>query len=281
LHLRLTIAPEQGQSAANGEPIARDDEGTVGLYGSMDGGTGEIRVPGLVVFRFRAGSRTVIAYPEPDADRAAVRHSFYATALPLIEQASRGRQAFHASGVLVRGEVVAFCGVSGAGKSTLAHGMVARGHRRWGEDAIAFQLASGRVEAVALPLTVGLREESRAWFAARGTPVAPADDVYVAVEGTAPFAAVFVLSPGKSEPPRAERLPPPDAMVALLPNTYRFRPQPSDRERETMQAYLALVSAVPVLRFTYRHDLRGLPRALEVIEGAVASLGRATDETHG
>jgi hypothetical protein len=68
-----------------------------------------------------------------------------------------------------------------------------------------------------------------------------------------------------------ERLAPPDAIVALLPNAYRFRPATAERERQMVASYLELVAHVPVLRLRYAKDWARFDRLLDTIHDAVLS----------
>jgi len=63
-----------------------------------------------------------------------------------------------------------------------------------------------------------------------------------------------------------ERLAPATAFREILPHAYSFSLADGDRKRRMMQAYLQLVSAVPVYRVRFRTGLEHLDAITEALE---------------
>jgi hypothetical protein len=84
---------------------------------------------------------------------------------------------------------------------------------------------------------------------------------------------LFVLSPSP-DIEDFERLSAAGALVAVLPNGYRFRPLDNQREQRMVGTYLDLVARVPVFRLAYERSLDRLERLVDRIEETVESLPR-------
>jgi hypothetical protein len=253
--------------------LAYDRDGAPCAYGSRRAGELWLEVPNVATFHLRAGDAVVNAAPEESVDAEAVLDAYYGAALPLVVQATRGLEVLHASAVRVpsRGYVAAFCGSSESGKSTVAYGLAARGHGHWGDDAVAFRIDGVHsVTAVGLPFTVKLREGSAAYFG-RASDVSEVNEDFE--WQSTRLGAVFLLEPSddSAEPVVVERLSSSDALHALLPNAYRFRPQTDERRRQTMQSYLELVASVPIFRAGFSRGLDRLPEVLDELEERISA----------
>jgi hypothetical protein len=255
--------------------LAYDRDGLVSAFGWRDEGVW-VEVPDAAAFHLPSGGAVLHAFPAESADREAVLDAYYGAALPLVVQATRGLEVLHASAVLLgaKDRVAAFCGTSESGKSTVAYGLAARGHAHWGDDALAFRTdPTHGATAVGLPFTVNLRKNSAEVF--RVSP----DRAKVVEESqwkSAPLGAVFLLQPADAEqseePVFIDRLSSADALHALLPNAYRFRPQTDERRRETMRSYLELVASVPIFGVRFPRGLARLPELLDELEQRVLAL---------
>ncbi len=256
--------------------LAYDSAGLPSAFGWRHDDGLWVEVPDVATFQLPNGGAVLTAFPAESADSEAVQDAYYGAALPLVVQATRGLEVLHASAVLVaaKDRVAAFCGISQSGKSTVAYGLAARGHVHWGDDALAFRVDPARgATAVGLPFTVKLRKSSAELFG-----VSP-DRVAVVEESqwkSAPLAAVFLLEPGDAEQSGErvpiERLNSGDALHALLPNAYRFRPQTDERRRETMRSYLELVASVPIFRACFPRGLARLRGLLDELEQRMLAL---------
>jgi hypothetical protein len=265
---------EESRSTGVGHVLAYDRDGAPCAYGSRRADELWLEVPNVATFHLRPGEAVVNAAPEESVDAEAVLDAYYGAALPLVVQATRGLEVLHASAVCVpsRGDVAAFCGSSESGKSTVAYGLAARGHGHWGDDAVAFRIDGVRsVTAVGLPFTVKLREGSAAYF---GT----SSDVSEVNEDfewqSARLGAVFLLQPVErsGDAVVVERFSSSDALHALLPNAYRFRPQTDERRRQTMRSYLELVASIPVFRARFPRGLDRLEELLDELEERLSAL---------
>jgi hypothetical protein len=231
--------------------LITDGAGVAGAYGGRDAdGAPVVHVPGVGAYRHRGARVEVVA----EADTGDVEASFHSTALPLLLQAVSSREVFHASAVQEARGVVAFCGASEAGKTTIGIALARRGRTLWADDAVVFEADGRTVHTVSLPFQLSCE----------GPPA-----VAQAVPGDeAAICAVVVVEPG-AESVSIDRLEPPDAMVALLPNVYRFRPATVERERQMVASYLELVAHVPVLRLRYAKDVSRFDELLDAIHDAV------------
>jgi hypothetical protein len=257
--------------------LAYDSAGLPSAFGLRHDDGLWVEVPDVATFHLPNGGAVLNAFPAESADSEAVKDAYYGAALPLVVQAARGLEVLHASAVLVaaKARVAAFCGISESGKSTVAYGLAGRGHLHWSDDALAFRVDPARgATAVGLPFTVNLRKSSAELFGA-------APDRAEVMEGSqwksAPLGAVFLLEPGDGEQSRErvliERLSSGDALHALLPNAYRFRPQTDERRRETMRSYLELVASVPIFGVRYSRGLDRLSHLLDQLEERLSTLG--------
>ena len=144
---------------------------------------------------------------------------------------------------------------SGTGKSTLAYALSRRpGVALWADDAVAFDVSSTEVAALPLPFSLRLRPASARYFGREDRPV-----VTGAVhDARAKVATVFVLE--RSAEPDSEvevhRLTDVHAFTAVLEHAYCFSLE-GDHKRDTSEAYLSLVTRVPVysVRFPGGTDL--------------------------
>ncbi len=127
--------------------VWRDEQGHVFARAFAQGARRWIDWPGLGIFAFAAGSHRVQVWPAA-TDRDLVAGAFARRLQPIILQAL-GRQAIHASAVLGRGGVLAFCGVGHSGKSTLAFAMARIGFRQVADDALVLERLESTVSVTA------------------------------------------------------------------------------------------------------------------------------------
>jgi hypothetical protein len=251
-------------------------DGAAYAYGSRRDGELWVELPEVATFHLAPGAQTLTAAPAESGDLEEVLDAYYGAALPLVVQAARGLEVLHASAVRLphSGQVAAFCGISGSGKSTIAFGLASRGYGHWADDSVAFRADTGEpVTAVGLPFLVKLREPSATHFAS-------APDVAEVVEDFAwrssPIRKVLLLQARggdrSGEGVIVERLTSSDALQALLPNAYRFRPQTDERRRQTMQSYLELVASVAIFCARFPRGPDRLPDVLDELERRIAAL---------
>jgi hypothetical protein len=222
-------------------------------------------VPGVGSFGFGL-SGEVRAVPDPGAERACVEDTFRRTITPMALQAS-GREALHASAVLMPEGVVALCAVSETGKSTLAFALGQRGFPLWADDAVVLEMAGSGAVAQPLDFCIKLRPASSAYFG-------PGDAPAAASPRPEPLAAIIVLA--RSDAPESaavdvQRLPAHRAFTAVLTHAYCFTLDDAAARRRMLEHYMALTAAVPVLEVRFRPGLEHVPAILDAIRAAVHS----------
>ncbi len=175
----------------------------------------------------------------------------------------RGIVCLHASTVDVRGSAVAFVGDAGAGKSTVAAAFALLGNRVLTDDIAALgnsgaswivqpgvpsvRLWDDSVEllmehATDLPLMAAGWEKRYLDLSARGPGFSTGDPL--------PLAAIYVLDRDERTPSEAapHRLPPRQALMALVRNTYANVLLDREMRSTEFSALSHLVSRVPVWR---------------------------------
>jgi hypothetical protein len=260
----------------------RTPDGQVIAYGCTCAGTSWMQWPGVATFRFAPGDPFLTAFPLPGVSDALITDVYRRGVLPMALQAL-GREALHASAVLSPAGVVAFAARSHTGKSTVAYGLSRRGFPQWADDGVVLEIEMQTARAVPLPFDVRLRAESSGAFGldeareARFRQFAP-EHAVKADEGTAPLAAIVLLErdPELATPTSSVTLAPTDAFAAVLVHAHEFNPFDTARRRRMLEAYLELVSMVPVrvVRFRpgFEHFDRVLDAVADTIGGAVADL---------
>lgn len=211
------------------------------LAGYRAAGLGWLVLPGVATFRFE-GEGPVVALPAGGSP-GEIEEAWVRSVLPLVVQA-RGIQVLHASAIGMEDGAVAFCGRSTAGKSTLAAALRARGHEVLADDALAFRIAGGAVEALTLPFRLRPRGEGA------DAPRPPEAEARGEGGGSLPLAAVVVLAPSDVEGVRAHRLAAADSFGTLMPHAYCFELE--NGKAALIDAYLALARTVPAWRLDYQ-----------------------------
>jgi hypothetical protein len=224
--------------------------------------------PGVGAFAFRAGSRDVLVWPEPDARHEDISDTFDRLLQPVILQAL-GKQVLHAAASVGPGGTIAFCGNAGSGKSTLGFAMRQVGYRQLADDALVLQLEPDRVSVCPLPFAPRLREASRLHFGYSDQNPAPRVDVRPA---DLVLSAIFLLRQDEqTERPRLALLPQAQAFSALLAHAHCYDAQDRSHTRRLADSYLAMASLVPVFALQYRPGLQQLPQLTEIIKDAAGT----------
>jgi len=102
-----------------------DRYGGIRAYSHTVGGRCWMHLSGIASYSFDGAGNEVEAHPEPDVSDRLVCDVYRRTVVPMILQV-HGYEVLHASAILMRQTVVAFCGISETGKSTLAYGLSRR-----------------------------------------------------------------------------------------------------------------------------------------------------------
>lgn len=228
--------------------------------------------PGVGAVRFSLNAPCLYAYPWPGGDeehfRFTVTHTWLPSILPLWK-----RQVLHASAVACpsSGLAVAFTGPTHAGKSTTAYGLAREG--RWlpiSDDTIGFTVSNGVVDLYPLPNAPRLRSAT-----ARHYGVSSADAEPLAWPDTAVrLGAVYALDPldPDSDAPVAEfvRLRPADAVRVLLEQAFTLSFELPKYNQQLMTDYVALATATPVFRLSYRRSFDVVDELFRAIQAHLA-----------
>jgi hypothetical protein len=286
VRFELTIAsPETDEAPPLADPESPDAlvwlspiDGTVWAHGDTVEGRHWLRVPGVATYRFGDNAGEAIAIPEPEAQEGAVVDAYRRAVLPMALQV-HGLEVMHASAVVTRAGVAAFCGESQAGKSTFAYAMTRRGYNLWADDAVVFELEDrGGVRTFPLPFRLRLRPASASFFERSGDsrPPRPREREAEGSEDAALITA-FVLAPAEREvvPEVAvERVPPAQAFPAVFANAYWFDLRETERKRQTTERYLELVARIPVFRVSFRIGLDRLATVVDAVEETLRTVVR-------
>jgi hypothetical protein len=271
--LRLVFADGRTPAAAHDRQVViSDPDGVPLVFGWRDGRDCWLAMPGRASFKFRPGSQVVTAYPDPGAAPEDVMDGYHGSVLPVVVQTVLEGQAVHASAVVTpAGSIVAFCGASHAGKTTIAVGLSRRGCGLWADDAVAFEARPEGLSALRLPFELNLREESAAHFESGISPGSVDPNGHAPEWTRARLAGFCVLERVEEEPEShtIDRLASSDALVALLGQSFRFKPQAHKEKRRMMRDYLEAVTQAPVFRVRYRAGFETLPEVIDQIEAVV------------
>ena len=255
--------------------VWRDEQGQVFARAFAQGARRWIDWPGLGIFAFAAGSHRVQVWPAA-IDRDLVAGAFARRLQPIILQAL-GRQAIHASAVLGRGGVLAFCGVGHSGKSTLAFAMARLGYRQVADDALVLERLESTVSARLLPFTPGLREPSRRHFGSLTGASESSALADATLPASAPLRGIVVLQQDSSlrSPVGPDPVPPVQAFAALVTHARCFDETDAAHTRALVEDYLAIAEAVPVYSLRYPAQFGQLSSLLTQVSRLAGTLGVA------
>jgi hypothetical protein len=302
----------------------RDRDGRICAIGYAEEGRGWLEWSGLATFAFADGSTEVLAISHAphlsthqplqstdaqlrdDKQRLAIEDIFHRSATPIILQAF-GREALHASAVLIDQRVVGFCGLSESGKSTLAYAIARLGYPHLADDALLLDFAEtgepGGPLVKLLPFSPRLRPASQLFFGIgqqslvenasdlirtappRVTPsLSPTGPTATSAQGTRErlsgrLGMLFVLDRNGAPTPRITQMPEADAFTHVLTHAYCFNPVDERSKRRIVANYLSLVSQVRVYRLEFTGELRHLGGMANAVLEAVGgrSLVRARE----
>jgi hypothetical protein len=228
--------------------------------------------PGFASFCFNPAEPTVTAFVQAGVSRHDVDDVWRRSVLPLV-LVTRGLEALHASASAGRDGVVAFCATSGTGKSTLAFALRARGFGQWSDDAVVFDVATGRaVSAIPLPYSSRLDAAASQYVTIRP----PAHGIETG--HPAPLAGICVISRLAVDSDRdieVNRLEGSAALLAVLPHAHVFDQADLDRTRRMVDAFLSLVDRVPVFDVRFRPGPDAWPAVLDRLAEHVGLLVNA------
>lgn len=245
-----------------------------------------VHFPGVAAYSFRRREPFASAFPEAGTSDETVEDVYHRFVFPLTVQAF-DQEVLHASAVVGKQGLIAFCGDSGAGKSTMAFALAERGYAPWADDAVGFEARAGRVVAVPLPFMRRLRSDAIAHFGERSATLqrrrcSSQRDLQVQRRARA-LRALFVLDPRR--PPRRGRaaeireIGAAEAFTAVLPFCQPFTLQDPSRKRRMVAQYLRLSSQVPVIELRFIRGWAHLPFTLDLVEAAVRSISKRRENS--
>jgi hypothetical protein len=246
-------------------------QGGVVARGFRQGGHYWMAWPRLATYRFDVRDPFITAYAEPSAPIDIIWDTYRRSVLPMAMQV-RGREALHASAIVSRQGVVAFCAASETGKSTMAFGLRRRGFPQWSDDGVVFAAGTSSILSFPLPFEVRLRPGSRELLggnlptAIRFTQNSPGEQIHTE---PLPIALICLLTRSTSSEvnphPRVTPVSPASAFRAMLTHAHEFDPSDEGRRARMMQAYLDLVDRVPVCEVTFAPDREQLNLLLDTV----------------
>lgn len=287
--LRVALGRGALSRPAPAEWLARwaTPSGEPWLTAAREGDGYRLHFPGLADFHVDREGREVVGEGGPATPVRTLRHLFLDHVLPRV-LSLRGRPALHATAVLLPAGVCAFAGPAGAGKSTLAASFLAAGYPLVADDCLALD-DGGRI--LAAPAYPGVRLWGDALARLGGPGEAGAPVAHYASKrrwargawrrtfprAARPLARVYVLvrSGGPAARPRVERLPAPEALMALVGHSFRLDVLDRDRLSEEFRALARVAAEVPVSRL---HVPEGLDRLPAVRQAVLADLEGRDDE---
>lgn len=211
---------------------------------------------------------------------SSVRHLLLDQVFPMVLNL-RGREAIHATAVMVRGGAIAFLGPPGAGKSTLAASFLLAGYRALGDDCLVleerrgiravpaypgFRLwndsaqALGADASAAMPVaayTAKVRMLSRECVARfPGRPV-PLKRIYRLVRGRSGRKKIRV--------PAVQALAPRDALIELVSASFPLNVRDQSMLERHFRVMQRVASEIPVRRVLIPDDFDALPAVRQAI----------------
>ena len=266
----IRLRPGTGPAPSGGSLVHRLQDHLGELRILRDGDVVRIECPATGTFSLdpAAGEVTVWrATPNPEA----FEHRIASLVIPVL-LSELGDTVLHASGLVVDGRVIAISGTSGAGKSTLA---AAAGYPVLSEDGLAVSQSAKELTCWPGPLGVRLLAEAATSLGHPPPDRAGSRKGRVAAphaSAPAPLASVVFLGPrleAGSQEPTLERIPPVDAVPALL-RAQVFAG--SDRTGDAFRRAARIADRVPVWRASMPEGVRTLGASFERLLRAIGAV---------
>ena len=243
-------------------------------YGQLADGSSYARWENVGEFLASADGKTVVCRQASEAPAESFHVYLLGQALSfaLVHQ---GFEPLHATTIVVDGEALVFLGESGYGKSSLAACFLAAGHRILTDDLLLIRDGCAYPGPPRLKLFPAMARKFLG-DASGGVPmntvtrkmIVPLSDSYVRTT-PAPVRAIFALAPPRNvfrkQAVRIEALPPRDAFIELVRNTFNYRITAARRLERQFTEAARLAAAIPVRRLSHPRDINRLPAVRDAI----------------
>jgi hypothetical protein len=255
-------------TVARSELIARSDWYR---YAHADDGSTYVSWRGVGDFLVSGSGDRILWAPDGAAPRESLEVYLLGHALSFA-LVKAGFEPLHGTAIESGGSAIALLGDSGFGKSTLAASFIVSGCRLLTDDMLVLRSAGASVEAFPGPPRVKLLPDSATHSlgpAARGVPMNPVTEKEVFPLDAASLCShpvhlrtIYILAPptdvADQRLPRIEPMPPGEAFLALVRNTFnRYIDDPARLQRQFLQTSRVL-EAVTVRKLSYPRRLAHL-----------------------
>jgi hypothetical protein len=243
--------------------IWRDYQGEACAYAYRLNGDYWLHIPRVASYCFSKTTTEITAFPEGSVSHARVKDLFSRVVFPIALHA-RGIEVLHASAVLSKAGVIAFCAMADTGKSTTAYALSRRGYKQWADDAVPFEIKDRQVTAVPHPFMVRLDPDAEEylgkWEPSKKTSFE---------EFRTRLAALFVLK--RSSNPNEEEISidqfsAAEAFRAVLLHGHFFNLKTTELMKQMVSNYLKLTSLIPVYQVHFKPGFDKLPVLLDHLE---------------
>jgi hypothetical protein len=183
---------------------------------------------------------------------------------------ARGVEVLHASAVLTKAGVIAFCAMADTGKSTTAYALSRRGYMQWADDAVPFEIKDGRVTAVPHPFMVRLDPDAEEYLG----KAEPSKKISFE-DSRKRLVALFVLkrsSNPNDEEVRIDQFSAAEAFRAVLLHGHFFNLKTTELMKQMVSNYLKLTSLIPVYQVHFKPGFDKLPILLDHLERTFENL---------
>lgn len=218
----------------------------------------------IATFRIDFAARQVVLVSVNDeADPATIEHLLNDHIAPRII-AQLGALVIHGSAVAIGGRLAIFMGVTGAGKSTLAAGLLKRGHRLLGDDAVVIgKTEAGWVgeavypslrlfpESISEVFRESVNTDAMAFYSDKR--LVRADALAGEPAPAVPLGMIFILTDGEAGVTHTT-LGFADACMMIVENSFTLDPDDAAAAAERMARAAGLAAAVPCHALAYPYD---------------------------
>lgn len=190
----------------------------------------------------------------------------------------RGLTCLHASAVAFGDSAVAFVGSEGAGKSTTAAALARNGHPVLSDDIVALATRDGAFHILPAYPQLWLWPDSVETICGSPDAIPPltpnyekrclnlGSNAFRFEDRLLPLKTIYLLGERKDEPaPCIETLPPQEALVSLVANTYATNILDREMRAREFEVLGQVVSSVPIRRIHPHCDARRLNELCQLI----------------